>query len=98
MLRGKDSRILTRILVRLPLFHMATIDVDKAVIIGQPLNTYLGEIYEIMNTLDINMPLCELILDPRNIAKRIPQLYKHIKNKKWIWPEEITLRSNNKIK
>jgi len=51
-----------------------------------------------MSTLDIKMPLCELILDPRNMAKRIPQLYKHIKNKKWTWPEEIKLRSNNKIK
>ncbi|OYT31210.1 MAG: hypothetical protein B6U94_04025, partial [Thermofilum sp. ex4484_79] len=70
----------------------------KAVIIGQPLNTYLREIYEIMSTLDIRMPLCELILDPKNITKQILQLYKHIKNKKWTWPEEITLRSNNKIK
>ena len=95
---GRDSRILARILVRLPLFQTATIDTDKAVIIGQPLNTYLREIYEIMSTLDIRMPLCELILDPKNITKQILQLYKHIKNKKWTWPEEITLRSNNKIK
>jgi len=84
---GREAPVLARILINLPMFYLATIDVDKAVLIGQPPCHTFENIYRIISTFDVEMPLGDLVMSSQNMRRYIPPLWHFIEDKRWVWKD-----------
>lgn len=87
---GREAPIISRILAKIPTFFTATIDVDKAIVIGQPPCNMLEDLYKRVFSVfeDVEMPLGDLILSSRSMQRVQPLLWKLVENGKWIWIDE----------
>lgn len=88
---GPESHIVARILVNLPSFYRALIDKNKALVFGQPPGHMFENIYKIISTFDVDMPLGDLIMSLENIGRFIPPLWKFVENNRWVW-RDLTIK------
>lgn len=93
MLEGPAAPAVARTLTKIPYFYTAYIDVDKAIVVGQPPCSMHEELYEMLSSVDVEMPLGDLVMSSRNIVKMYGTLLNNFENGKWIWPdvEEFTV-------
>ena len=89
---GREAPALARVLIKLPYFITALVDVDRALVTGQPPSWMLETIYKVISSFDVKAPLCQLVMSSESIAKFIPHLWKFLKKAgrswSWTWPEE----------
>ena len=88
---GPESHIVARILVNLPSFYWALIDKDKALVLGQPPGYMFENIYKIISTFDVEIPLGDLIMSLENMRRLIPLLWKFVENNRWVW-RDLTIK------
>lgn len=84
---GREAPVLARILINLPMFYLATIDVDRAALIGQPPCHTFENIYRIISMFDVEMPLGDLVMSSQNMRRYIPPLWHFIEDKRWVWKD-----------
>ncbi|RLE63781.1 MAG: hypothetical protein DRJ38_06750 [Thermoprotei archaeon] len=89
--KGRDAPIISRILVSIPSFFTATIDVEDALVIGQPPCYMLEDLYKWIFTLfeDVEMPLGDLVMSSKNIRRFRPRLWMFVDKGKWMWIDEL---------
>ncbi|RLF02696.1 MAG: hypothetical protein DRK00_09675 [Thermoprotei archaeon] len=68
-LEGRDAVKLARALVQLPWFHTAYLDVDKALVSGQPPCSSILPLYRVVGELDVEV--LEMVMEP-SMAKVVP--------------------------
>ncbi len=102
---GKEAPMLARILIRLPYFFTALVDIDRSLLTGQPPPWMLETIYRVISSFNVKAPLCQLVMSHESIAMFIPHLWKFLKRSRkgwnWTWPEEkvrIALKRKKKGK
>jgi len=66
---GRDAVKLARALVQLPWFHTAYLDVDKALVSGQPPCSSILPLYRVVGELDVEV--LEMVMEP-SMAKVVP--------------------------
>ncbi len=88
--KGKDAPTISRILVSIPSFFTATIDVEDALVIGQPPCSMLEDLYKRIFTLfeDVEMPLGDLVLSSKSIQRFRPRLWMFVDKGRWVWVDE----------
>ncbi|RLE71961.1 MAG: hypothetical protein DRJ37_03890 [Thermoprotei archaeon] len=87
---GRDAPIISRILANIPTFFSATIDVEKAVVVGQPPCNMIEDLYKRVFSIfeDVEMPLGELVLSSRSMQRFQPHLWRLVEKGKWMWIDE----------
>jgi len=83
--KGREAHIAARILVRLPSFYWALIDINRALVFGQPPGHMFEGLYRILSSFDIDMPLGDLVVSLENISRFIPRLWNYVDSNRWIW-------------
>ena len=68
-LEGRDAVKLARALVQLPWFHTAYLDVDRALVSGQPPCSSILPLYQAVGELDVEV--LEMVMEP-SISKVVP--------------------------
>ena len=94
---GKDAPLFARILCQLPGAFSATIDIDKAIVIAQYPCIYEAYIMQEAETFSIEMPHGYFIQSDMNMVKKVPELWKYVKNKKWVFREELAIPVRNTV-
>jgi len=95
---GKDAPLFARILCQLPGAFSAIIDIDKAVVIAQYPCNYEAYIMQEAETFNIEMPHGYFIQSDMNMVKKVPELWKYVENKKWVFREELAIPVRNTAK
>ncbi len=88
-LEGDKAPMVARMFVKLPGFHYAVIDINKAVVIGQPLAFYFEHLYNALSEYGVEMPLGELIISRQEVQRYVPTLWKFIERKRWIFNRDV---------
>ena len=89
---GRDAAVAARALIKLPMMYSALIDVDAAIVFGQPPPGYLAVIYQLLSQLDVEMPYGEIVLDPADITAWLNPYWAFTDGREWMWPEEARAR------
>jgi len=91
-IKGKEAHIVARSLIKLPYFSTALIDVNTALVLGQPPCFMHERIFELLTMFDIEFPYGEIIMSSKSIVKSTPYLWKFVRwdGGRWVWwwPEE----------
>ncbi len=89
---GREAPAVARMLITLPYFITALVDVNCSLLTGQTPAWMMETIYRVVSSFDVEAPLCQPVMSSENIAKFIPHLWKFLKKTgkgwKWSWPEE----------
>mgnify|MGYP000041111779 CR=1 FL=1 len=89
---GREAPALARILINLPYFITALVDVNASLLTGQTPPWMMETVYRVISSFDVEAPLCQLVMSSRSIAKFIPHLWKFLKETRrgwtWHWPKE----------
>ena len=89
---GRDAPAAARALIKLPMMYSALIDVEAAIVFGQPPPGYLAVIYQLLSQLDVEMPYGEIVLDPADITAWLNPYWAFTDGREWMWPEEARAR------
>lgn len=88
-LEGDRAPMVARMFVRLPGFRYAVIDMEKAVVVGQPLAYYFEHLYGVLSEYGVEMPLGELIVPRQDTQKYVPTLWRYIERKHWVFNRDV---------
>ncbi len=87
-IEGSEAHVIARGLVSLPSFFSAAIDEDKAIVVGQPPNHMFPNIYKMISSMDVELPLGDLILEQQNMVVYFEPLWRYARDGKWVWLEK----------
>ncbi len=92
-LEGPRAPLAARMLVNLPGFSYAAVDVDRAVVAGYPLCSYFEHIYRFLGSLGVDMPLGDLVDPVGSREVYVPMLWRATEKRRWVWPEDPPRRA-----
>jgi len=95
---GRDAPLFARLLCQLPGAFSATINVNKAVVIAQYPCIYEAYIMREAEGFKVEMPYGYFIQSDMNMVKKVPELWKYVENKKWVFREELAIPVRNTAK
>ncbi len=87
-IEGERAPLAARMLVNLPGFSYAALDVGKAIVVGYPLCGYFEEIYRLFTGLGVKMPFGDLVDDRLERRLYVPMLWRMTEHRRWIWPND----------
>ena len=70
-LEGRSAGLIARLLVQLPWFHTAYIDLGRALVSGQPPCSSLLPLMQLFDEYEVYMPLGEILMEP-SLQKYVP--------------------------
>ena len=89
---GREAPALARILINLPYFITALIDVDKSLLTAQPPPWMEVTIQQVIASFDVDTPLCQMVMSSESIAKFVPHLWRFLRRRgrgwSWQWIDE----------
>ena len=92
LFEGRESDIIARLLVEMPYFIAAYIDHGSSLALGQPPCNILSEVYEIISSFDVKLPLSQLIMKGDSMVKNKVDLLEYFRDGKWVFPREKILQ------
>ncbi len=85
---GKDSALLARLLTSTPYFYYSLIDAERAVVSGQPTESVVAEIYELIPSFKVRFPFGDIIIE-KSLYSFTPTFHRLYKHGKWVPPRKL---------
>jgi len=96
-LHGRKAPMVARMIVKLPGFMYAAVDVDSAVVVGNPLCAYFEHLYRLFIDLGVELELGDLVADVKSRVNYVPMLWRNTEKRRWIWPDDPPMQASGTL-